>query len=200
MLDLCMRANHPWVQLVVGRRGSGKSQTISRILCDWPTHELGTTLAIDFVATDPPLPEHCAAWATRWRASAPDELHPDVGLVACDEATLVLTGTREEKPLFRELFLRGRHRGPLRPDGRPRGISVLMGTQRPKDLPQAAFTQADRVVIHCVQGVHDLQRLSELPGMTDEALRMVECLPPGYAVIWDARAGLFLPEVPEWRR
>lgn len=200
MLDLAMRDHHPWLQIVVGQRGHGKSQTIGRILCDWP-QSLGTTLAIDPMATDPPLPSHIAYWATRWRRSAPDSLDPSTGMVACDEAKAVLTGDRHEKPLFRALFLRGRHMGQLGPDGRRKGISVIMGGQRPVHLPPDAFTQADRVVIHLVRGRSDLERIEALPGMEGHAaLRLIPHLPPGYAVIWDARQGIFLPEVPGWRK
>ncbi len=199
-----MRNHHPWVMLVLGGRGTGKSQTIGSILSTWPK-ELGSTLAIDPRAADPPHRENIGFWADRWRRSPPDQLEPDTALVACDEATLILTGRRDEKPLFRELFLRGRHMGPRGADGRARGISVLMGTQRPIDMPRTAFTQADRVVIHCLKGRTDLERLCELEGMDGTpagaaALRMIPSLPAGFCVVWDARQGIFLPEVPGWRR
>ena len=188
-----MQDRHPWVQVVLGKAQSGKTTYMNLVLQLWRRQVKGLSLAIDRNCTDPPQWKHLARWSNAWTADVPATLDKAVTLLACDEAAAYLGagGIRGKFPVLEAAVFRGQHTGRW-------GLSCLLGTQRAKHIHPDVWSQAKRVVCFRTIDANDLQRIQDLAGMTDLALRMIPRLPPGYAVVWDERDGLFYPYVPEW--
>jgi len=187
------------VQVVLGMPGHGKSTYICKVLQEWSKRGArGISLAVDGVCPDKPEPhgKHIAGWATHWcRPEALKDLAAlpeQISMVACDEAALCLSTGRTDFRIMEQLIRRGRHTG-------PHGVTLLLGTQRVVDPRLAeAWTNAQRVVIFRMRGPNELERISKLAGMTQEALERIPHLPPGYCVVWDIDEGLWYPWVKEW--
>lgn len=201
--DACMVDRHPWVQVIVGKAGSGKTVYMNLVLSMWRSAYGGKSFAADAVCGPRPTAKHLAAWASCWAPEAPMPtpdparpgteflVHPEISLIACDELNAVL-GTAHLKPgIFKEGIFRGRHRNRF-------GVSVLAGTQRAMHVNPDVWSQAQRVVIFRTLDHHDHDRIRQLPGMTETAVKMLPYLEPGYAVIWDQLQGLYYPYVPHW--
>ncbi len=172
---------HPWLVLVVGRRGYGKSYYATSVLRAW-TH--GPTLAIDPVAPEPPTPDYPAAWATVWASSTPPELPQGTSLVVVDEADRYLPSAQGKRDgLLEDLVLRGRHRG----------CSLLLCTQRPALVGYDVRSQANRIVVYRLTADEDLKAIvsvcPELRGREDE----IRTLPVGRALVWDDKHGVYPP-------
>ncbi len=192
--DPIMRDRHAWVQVVLGKAGSGKTSYMNLVLALWRQQVGGHSLAIDAVSPPRPSYKHLAYWASAWCIEPPEQLRPEFSLVACDEAQRFLgTGGLRGggSKVLQEITFRGRHTGRY-------GTSALLGTQRAKHIHPDVWSQAKRVVCFRTIDEHDLERIGDLAGMTPEALKLLPHLPPGYAVVWDEADGLFYPWVPEW--
>lgn len=193
--DPIMRDRHAWVQVVIGKAGSGKTSYMNLVLSMWRQLMGGHSLAIDAVTPPQPTAKHLAYWASCWLPEPPEALHPAISLVACDEAQRFLGsgGLRGGSKALQEITFRGRHTGTF-------GCSALLGTQRAKHIHPDVWSQAKRVVCFRTIDQHDIERVGDLDGMTPEALAMLPHLPPGYAVVWDETTGLHYPYIPEWFR
>lgn len=191
--DPLMRDRHAWVQVVVGKAGSGKTCYMNLVLALWRQVMGGHSLAIDAVCPPRPSPKHLAYWASCWTPEPPQTLHPEISLVACDESQRFLGsgGLRGGSVVLQNITFRGRHTGRY-------GTSALLGTQRAKHIHPDVWSQAKRVVCFRTIDSHDLERVADLAGMTDEALKLLPSLPPGYAVVWDEQDGIYYPWLPQW--
>lgn len=169
---------HPWLTLVVGRRGCGKSYFTSRVLESWPDRQ--NTYAVDPVTPDPPTPDYPAYYARWWAPAPPLELRAGISLMVVDEADRFLpvaAGSRDS--LLQDLVLRGRHRG----------TSLLLCTQRPALVATDARSQAGRIVVFRLTAEDDIRAVvriaPELRGRESE----IEQLPVGRCIVWDAMHG-----------
>ena len=176
---------HPWVRLTVGRRGSGKSYTMAKIMDSWralPRDQIpGAIHAIDPVATNPPQPHHIAYHADTW-SPVMDEIPEGTALLVLDEAdTSIGQGAGRRHPAVEDLVRRGRHRN----------ISLLLGTQRPALLMYDVWALADEVLICHTTSRRDLDRLAELDDQV-AALRPNIARPgaPGVRVVWHGKLGV----------
>jgi hypothetical protein len=172
---------HPWLILVVGRRGYGKSYYAAQVLRAWDEAD-GLTYAVDPVTPDPPPPDYPAHWAQLWAPAPPPELRPGVGLLVVDEADRYLpTAQGARDSLLQDLVLRGRHRG----------TSLLLCTQRPALVGYDVRSQANRIVIFRLTADEDIKSIvavcPELRGREDE----IRSLPVGRAVVWDDKSGVW---------
>ena len=175
---------HPWLCLVVGRRGYGKSYYAKQVLRSWP-RDLGPTYAVDPVTPDPPPPDYPAHWAQLWAPAPPAELPAGVSLLVVDEADRYLpTAQGLRDGLLQDLVLRGRHRG----------TSLLLCTQRPALVGYDVRSQANRVVVFRLTADEDIKALvsvcPELRGREDE----IRALPVGRAIVWDDKHGVWPPK------
>lgn len=173
---------HPWLTLVVGRRGYGKSYFAAQVLRSWPVDDLGPTYAVDPVTPDPPPPGYPAHWATYWAPAPPKELRAGVSLMVVDEADHFLpTSQGKRDSLLQDLVLRGRHRG----------TSLLLCTQRPSLVGTDIRSQASRFVIFRMTDESDIEAIvrscSDLRGYEDS----ISSLEVGRAIIWDDRNGIW---------
>lgn len=171
---------HPWLCLVVGRRGYGKSYYAKQVLRTWS--EGGTTFAVDPVTPDPPPPDYPAHWATMWSPLTPPALPAGVSLVVVDEADRFLPAAQGKRDgLLEDLVLRGRHRG----------TSLLLCTQRPALVGYDVRSQANRIVVFRLTAEEDLKAIvsvcPELRGREDE----IRALPVGRAIVWDDKNGVW---------
>ncbi len=173
---------HPWLCLVVGRRGYGKSYYASQVLKTWDTKRFGDSYAVDPVTPDPPPPDYPAHWATLWAPAPPAELRAGVGLLVVDEADRYLpTSQGARNSLLQDLVLRGRHRG----------TSLMLCTQRPALVGYDVRSQANRVVIFRLTAEEDIKAIvsvcPELRGRESE----ISALPVGRAIVWDDKNGVW---------
>lgn len=177
------RKGHPWVQLVVGRRGSGKTWHAAKVARAWRTHRSrddesrSLVLAIDPIATDPPRPGHLAHAADLWHPDMPDDVPEPVQLVVVDEADLFAPqadARRRPPPPLVDLVRRGRHRG----------VSLLLCTQRPALVMRDVFALADAVVICQTTDQRDLDALCSLHGVKEHRDRIAQTTRPGPVVTW----------------
>lgn len=191
--DPLMRDRHAWVQVVIGKAGSGKTSYMNLVLALWRHTLGGHSLAIDAVCPPQPGPKHLAFWASCWCTEPPAALPVEISLVACDEAQRFLGsgGLRGGSKVLQDITFRGRHSGKY-------GVSALLGTQRAKHIHPDVWSQAKRVVCFRTIDQHDIERVADLAGMTDAALQLLPHLPPGYAVVWDEADGLYYPWIPAW--
>ncbi len=176
---------HPWLTLVVGRRGYGKTWYSCRVLDAFPPY-YGSTLAIDpvYVAAKHDPQKYLAGHADRWATLPPAALTPGVGLVAVDEADRYLpTAQGHRDGLLADLVLRGRHHG----------TSLLLCTQRPALVGTDVRSQASRIVVFRLSSDDDIKAVvkiaPELRGRESE----IERLPVGRALVWDAEHGAWPP-------
>lgn len=170
---------HPWLVLVVGRRGYGKSYYARYVLSSW---QLGPTHAIDPVSPTPPTSEYPAYHASTWSSFTPAELPRGTSLVVVDEADRYLpTAQGKRDGLLEDLVLRGRHRG----------VSLLLCTQRPALVGYDVRSQANRIVIFRLTAEEDIKAIisvcPELRGREDE----IRALPVGKALVWDDKNGVW---------
>jgi hypothetical protein len=170
---------HPWLVLVVGRRGYGKSYYARYVLQSWRD---GATHAIDPVSPTPPTADYPAYWATTWSTVTPANLPPQTSLVVVDEADRYLPAAQGKRDgLLEDLVLRGRHRG----------VSLLLCTQRPALVGYDVRSQANRIVIFRLTAEEDIKSIvsvcPELRGREDE----IRSLPVGKALVWDDKNGVW---------
>ncbi len=170
---------HPWLCLVVGRRGYGKSYYARYVLQSW---RLGPTHAIDPVSPTPPTSDYPAYYASTWSSFTPPELPRGTSLVVVDEADRYLpTAQGKRDGLLEDLVLRGRHRG----------VSLLLCTQRPALVGYDVRSQANRIVIFRLTAEEDIKAIvsvcPELRGREDE----IRTLPVGRALVWDDKNGVW---------
>lgn len=176
---------HPWLTLVVGRRGYGKTYFSCRVLDAWDAR-YGSTLAIDpvYVSAKHTAADYLAGHADRWATMPPPVLPPGVGLVAVDEADRYLpTAQGHRDGMLADLVLRGRHMG----------CSLLLCTQRPALVGTDVRSQASRIVVFRLSAEDDIKAVTkiapELRGRESE----IESLPRGRALVWDAEHGDWPP-------
>jgi hypothetical protein len=170
---------HPWLVLVVGRRGYGKSYYARYVLQSW---QLGQTHAIDPVSPTPPTSDYPAYYASTWSSFTPPELPRGTSLVIVDEADRYLpTAQGKRDGLLEDLVLRGRHRG----------VSLLLCTQRPALVGYDVRSQANRIVIFRLTAEEDIKAIvsvcPELRGREDE----IRALSVGKALVWDDKNGVW---------
>jgi hypothetical protein len=176
------RKRHPWIALVVGRRGSGKTWHAGKIASEWRARarradQRSMVLAIDPVATDPPQHGQLAASADLWSPEMPDEVPDPVQLLVVDEADLYAPqadARRRPPPPLVDLVRRGRHRG----------VSLLLCTQRPALVMRDVFALADFVVICQTTDQRDLDALCTLHGVKEHRERIATTIRPGPVVTW----------------
>jgi hypothetical protein len=179
-------AGHPWVRLVVGRRGSGKSWSMLRIMEAWQALDReerpGRIHAVDPVATDPPGPDHVAFYADTWSPVMVEELPPGTALLVLDEAdtTIGQRADHQSKAVV-DIVRRGRHRG----------VSLLLGTQRPALLLYDVWALVGELMICHTTSKRDLDRLEELDESLAE-LREHIAAPGqlGVRVVWHHQLGV----------
>lgn len=190
--DPIMLDRHPAVQVVLGVTQHGKSTYMNLCLQLWRARAPGKSFALDCNAPDPPERKHIAFHADRWHDEAPDELDPDFSLVVCDEMERFPMAARAENRILREAVLRGQHTGRHK-------TSAILGAQRAVDIPLRVRSQMERAVIFRLQDASDLEWCSKLACMRPDVMALVPHLPPGFAVVWDRRDGIFVPWVPAWQ-
>jgi hypothetical protein len=179
---LAMREKHPWLRIIVGRCGSGKTTIARKVLKSWrasaPEGPGERIFVIDPVATDPPGELHLAGESDLWQPEPPEEFPPDVTLIAVDEADLSLhqaDARRKKPPPLHGLVRRRRHAG----------VSVLLLTQRPALIARDAWALADEIIVCSTTDSEDLKRLGKLPGVTQQDLDRVSSMgKAGIGFIW----------------
>jgi len=179
--SLTMHESHPWLRIIVGRCGSGKTTIGRQILAEWRGGtDRGLVYAVDPVATNPPGEFHLASDADLYFPEPPDDFPPGVDLIAVDEADLSLhqaDARRKNPPPLHGLVRRRRHAG----------VSVLLLTQRPALIARDAWALADEIIICSVTDPVDLARIGRLSGVTQEHVdRVASMAEPGAAIIWRA--------------
>ena len=184
--DILMLERRPWVRLLIGRRGSGKSYRMGQIMAGWQAArargELGPIHAIDPVATEPPEEEHIAFWSDTWSVHVEDlddgALPVGTELLVIDEAdTSIGQGGGRRDSLAVDLVRRGRHRG----------VSLLLGTQRPALLLYDVWALADEVTICHLTSRRDLDRVAELDdGIAEHRAHIAAPGGPGPRLSWFA--------------
>lgn len=179
---LSQRERSPWLRILIGRCGSGKTTIGRMILQAWaedrPDDDPGWTLVVDPVATNPPGELHLAAAADRFTPEPPPEFPPGVDIIGVDEADLSLhqgDARAKNPPPLHGLVRRRRHAG----------VSVLLLTQRPALIARDAWALADEIIICNVTDSEDLKRIGKLSGVTKDHLhRIASMSEPGIALIW----------------
>ena len=180
--QLAMIAQHPYLRVIVGRCGSGKSTTARRIMDAWRAGGGGPILAIDPVATNPPGELHVAGSADIWAFELPETIPDDVRLIVVDEADLYVAQAdayRRPLPPLHGLIRRRRHAG----------VSLLLLTQRPATIARSAWSLADEIIVCCITEPRDLAEIRKLPGVTSEDIDSIAAMTePGIALIWTPAA------------
>lgn len=173
-------ARQPWVCVVLGRRGSGKTYTAIKIAQAFRRDRAATdklVLSIDSVASEPPRPNHLASAADVYCSSAPPRVAGAFSLVTVDEADLWIPEAESRRrppgPLM-DLVLRGRHRD----------CSLLLCTQAPSLIARVCWRLADVVIMCATTDDSDLKRISRLHGITEEHLNHLQTDAKGPRVIW----------------
>lgn len=178
----------PWLVLVVGRRGFGKTYFCNAVLDSWP-EQAGKRYAIDPVAPDDPnhprFREYIAGHSDLWSHEAPsrDQFpYGDVSLLVVDEADRFLpTAQGHRDGLLSDLVLRGRHRG----------VSLLLATQRPALVAYDARSQADRIVTYRLTAKNDLDALCAVAPDLEPYRTQIQHLEVGKAIVWDNKHGVY---------
>lgn len=178
----------PWLVLVVGRRGYGKTYYCNRVMDAWPA-DAGLRYAIDPVAPDdashPRFPEYIAGHSDLWSHDAPARArfeYGKIGLLVVDEADRFLpTAQGHRDGLLSDLVLRGRHRG----------VSLLLATQRPALVAYDARSQADRIVTYRLTADNDLDSLIAVAPDLKTYRAQIQQLPVGRAIVWDSKHGVY---------
>lgn len=176
---------HPWIALVVGRRGSGKTYHASEVATRWrqlgSDNGRGLVLGIDPIATDPPRKGHVAASCDLWVPEMPEDIPDAVQLVVVDEADLFAPqadARRRPPPPLVDLVRRGRHRG----------VSLLLCTQRPALVMRDVFALADSVTICQTTDQRDLDALCSLHGVKEYREQIATTSRPGRILTWTPHA------------
>lgn len=173
---------HPWLRIIIGRCGSGKSTTACAIMDGWRREGGGPILAIDPVASDPPTELHIASCADVYTPDCPDILPTQSGqLVVVDEADLFVSQAdayRRPLPPLHGLIRRRRHAG----------VSLLLISQRAALISRSAWSLADEIIICSTSDDRDLKQIGKLPGVTAEDVQAVAAAhEPGVVLVWTPR-------------
>lgn len=178
---LVLDSGDPWVQLAVGRRGSGKTYAAIAELRAWRDAHAEAkrkALVFDPVYTEPTQPHQLAHWADYIAAEDWDgTIPPDVGLIVVDEADVYASeGELSRRPIapLADIILRGRHRG----------ISIYLCTQRPQQVAYRVRALADRIVICHTTGKRDLDALCELEGVAPGRANIATAQRQGPVCVW----------------
>jgi len=178
----------PWIVIVVGRRGMGKTHTARAICRSWKESrdKDGLILAVDSVSSSPPAAHHLASESDVYSSHMMDIIPEGFGLLAVDEADLWIPESESRKrpvvPLM-DMVLRGRHRG----------CSLLLCSQAPSLIARICWRLADAVIMCSITDSEDLKRLGKLHGMTTEHLRALQTDKKGPRVIWTPSSCDVLP-------
>ena len=172
---------HPWLRVIVGRCGSGKSTTARKIMQAWRQDGGGPILAVDPVSTAPPGELHIAAESDMWSPEMPSEIPDDVSLVVVDEADLFVAQAdayRRPLPPLHALIRRRRHQG----------VSLMLISQRPALLARTSWSLSDEIIVCSLTDPRDLKEIEKLPGVTRDDIERVGSMDePGVALIWTPR-------------
>ena len=168
---------HPTLCVVLGRRGSGKSNTgrvaakywrapagapQKVLLVDRLTVEMGGTHRADrIVAEPPPLADIVGTYS----------------LVIVDEADQWMPLQGNPHPTLIELVRRGRHFG----------LTVILMTQRPASLSYDARALADKLFIFSLTSESDLKWCEGLDGELKKHRNFLQHARPGEALLWDGK-------------
>lgn len=177
----------PFVWLVTGRRGTGKSYLLQQLIIDWKKNHRedsrSKVYVVDPVSTNPPSEKHVAFTSDYWASDIPEDISQfpeDVGLLVIDEADIAIPQSdAHRRPITpgQQILKRGRHEG----------IALILATQAPAMIAYNAWRLADRVWILRLTSRSDLSRIEELPGIESEHIEAVRARKSyGPAVVWDA--------------
>ena len=172
---------HPWLRVIVGRCGSGKSTIAKEIMKDWRKANGGKIFAVDPVATEPPGELHVAESADYWSFEMVEQLPDGTTLVVVDEADLFCAQAdayRRPLPALHALIRRRRHQG----------VSLLLLTQRSALISRSAWSLSDEIIVLSTTDPRDLKEIEKLPGVTkDDIAKVAAMSEPGIAIVWTPR-------------
>jgi len=178
---LAQTEHHPWLRVIVGRCGSGKSTIAKQLMADWRKSGGGPIFAVDPVATEPPGELHVASEADTWSFEMVETIPPETTLVVVDEADLYCSQAdayRRPLPPLHALIRRRRHQG----------VSLLLLSQRGCLISRSAWSLADEIIILSTTDPRDLREIEKLPGVTKEDVERIGAMSePGIALVWSPR-------------